>query len=270
MSLKISRIAAITATVGAVGAMFVAAAPASAAGKLKLQFKNYVVSGYLTPRLLNEPVTLPQGSTFNGSTEIEVIELDDLHGTLTGTVAVPPFTAKLKLLGLIPTEVGLTFTQVGQPEGTIVSSPHSNCTGPGSTAGPGSQVCTLVTVPTKANLGITFLNASLGLPLSGGGVSGEAEVGGTKAGGSGEAGVAGEVGLGATTHCETAEPVTFHLSTYVTLLELITSGPQFAGTVTIPPIKCEGLEGIALGAALTAVMSGPENAYSLAIAPPKA
>jgi len=269
MSLKISRIAALAATVGAAGAMLVAATPASAAANLKLQFKNYVVSGSLTPKLLNEPVTIPQGSTFNGSTEIEVVEAGDLHGTLTGTVAVPPFTAKLKLLGLIPTEVGLTFTQVGQPEGTIVSAAHSNCTGPGSLYGPGSQTCTLLNVPTKANLGITFLDASLGLPVGEVGIGGSAGVGGTTVGGSGSAGVGGEVGVGATTHCETSEPVTFPLKAYVTLLELITSGPAFNGTVTIPPIKCEGLEGIPLGLALTAVMSGPENPYSLAIAPPK-
>lgn len=242
MSLKIRRITALVAAVGAVGAMSVAAAPASA-GNLKLPFKNWVVSGFLTPKLLNEPVSIPPGSTFNGSSDIEVVELGNLHGTLTGTVAVPPFTAKLKLLGLVPTEVGLTFTQVGAAEGTVVSAAHSNCTGPGSHYGPGSQQCTLVQVPTKANLGITMLDSSLGLPV-------------------------GEVGVGATTKCETAEPVAFSLSSYVTLLELITTGPEFKGTVTIPPIKCEGIEGIALGLALTAVMSGPENQYSLAIAPP--
>lgn len=243
MSLKISRIAALAASVGAVAGMLFAATPASATTS---EFNNWVVSGYLTPKLLNEPVTLPPGSTFNGSAEIEVIAPGVLHGTLAGTVAVPPFTAKLKLLGLVPTEVGLTFTQVGTPEGTLNSVPHSNCTGPESKYGPGSQECVILNVPTQANLGITFLDASLGV------------------------GSLLEVGVGATTKCETAEPVTFPLSSYVTLLELITTGPQFAGTVTLPPIKCEGLEGIALGPVLTAVMSGPENAYSLAIGPPKA
>jgi hypothetical protein len=222
--------------------MLAAAAPASA--NFVVPFKNWSVSGYLTPKLLNEPVTLPAGSTFNGTSELEESASKELSGTVTGTVAVPPFTAKLKLLGLVPTEVGLTFTQVGKPEGTIAEVPHSNCTGPESKYGPGSRICMLLNVPTQANLGITFLNASLGLPV-------------------------GEVGVGATTKCETAEPVTFPLTTYVTLLELITIGPKFTGTATLPPIKCEGLEGIALGVALTAVMSGPENPYSLAIAPPR-
>jgi hypothetical protein len=243
MSLKIGRIAALTATLGAIGAMFVATTPASASNIIKLPFKNWVVSGFLTPKLLNEQVAIPKGATFNGGSSIEVIELGNLHGTLTGTVFVPDFTAKLKLLGLVPTEVGLTFTQVGPANGTVASAAHSNCTGPGSHFGPGSQQCTIVNVPTHANLGITMLNAGLGLGPA-------------------------EVGIGATTKCETAEPILFPLSGYVTLLELITTGPTFTGTATIPPIKCEGLEGIALGLALTAVMSGPENAYSLGIAPP--
>jgi hypothetical protein len=242
MSFKFRRTAALAAAVGAVGALSVAAAPASA-GNLKVPFKNWVVTGSLTPKLLNEPVTIPPGSTFNGGSDIEVIELGNLHGTLNGNVSVPPFTAKLKLLGLVPTEVGLTFTQAAEAEGTIVSAEHSKCTGPGSVYGPGSQQCTLLKVPTKANLGITFLSSSLGGPV-------------------------GEVGVSTTTNCKTAEPVTFNLSGYVTLLELISSGPAFAGTVTIPPIVCEGLEGLALGPALTAVMSGPENAYKLAIGPP--
>jgi len=250
MSLKISRIAALAAAAGAIAAMLGAATPASASTTpacpcSTLELSHWVVSGYLTPKTLNEPVTLPAGSTFNGSGVLggpgAVVE-----GTLTGTVSVPPFTAKLKLLGLIPTEVGLTFTQVGEPEGTFDSVPHSNCTGPESKYGPGSQECVILNVPTKANLGITFLDASLGV------------------------GSLLEVGAGTTTKCETAEPVTFPLSAYVSLLEMITRGPQFTGTATLPPIKCEGLEGIALGAALTAVMSGPENPYSLAIAPPRA
>lgn len=243
MSLKIRRIAGLAAALGAVGALAVAAAPASA-GNLNIAMKNWVVTGSLTPKLLNEPVNIPPGSTFNGAANIEVIEIGNLHGTVDGNVSVPPFTAKLKLLGLVPTEVGLTFTQVGEAQGTIVSAEHSKCTGPGSVYGPGSQQCTLLKVPTKANLGITFLSSSLGLPV-------------------------GELGVSATTQCKTAEPVTFNLSGYVTLLELITTGPAFAGTVTIPPIQCEGLEGLALGPVLTAVMSGPENPYKLAIGPPK-
>jgi len=241
MSLKISRVAALAATVGVVGTLSVAATPASAASKIT--FKNWVVSGSVTPKLLNEQVTLPPGSTFNGYSLIEAPSLENITGTLTGTVFVPPFTAKLKLLGLVPTEVGLTFTQVGEPEGTMASVPHSNCTGPGSKFGPGSAECVILNVPTKANLGITMLDSSLGLPV-------------------------GQLEVGATTKCVTAEPITFPLSTYMTLLEVISTGPQFKGTVTLPPIKCEGLEGVALGLALTAVMSGPENPFALTIAPP--
>jgi hypothetical protein len=236
MSLKIGRIAALAAALGAVGTMLVAAAPASA--EFNSFFTNWTVSGYLTPKTLNEPVTLPQGSTFNGGASLEINEAGELEGTLTGKVVVPPFNAKLKLLGLVPTEVGVTFTQVGEPEGTLHEIPRSNCTGP--MYGIGSQECVLLKVPTKANVGITFVNVSL----------------------------LGLLGIGATTRCVTAEPVTFPLTTTLTLGQLISTGPEFKGTVTIPPIKCEGLEGIVLGVTLTAVMSGPDNAYSLRLAPP--
>jgi hypothetical protein len=238
MSRKAGRIATLGAMLATIGAMWVAAAPAMARepiGTIKSEFNNWVVSGYLTPKLLNEPVNLPPGSTFNGSATIQVYGLGELEGTATGTVFVPPFTAKLKVLGTVPTEVGVTFTQAGLPEGTIVSVPRSECSGPAN-VGPGSNICVNLKVPTKAILGMT---------------------------------VEGVLGIEPPPDkCETAEPVTFPLSANVTLLELITKGPKFVGEVTIPPITCEGVEGIALGVALTAAMSGPDNQFAIAIAPP--
>jgi hypothetical protein len=238
MSRKTGRVVALGATLAAVVAMSVAATPASAResiGALNPEFKNWVVSGSLTPKLLNEPVNLPPGSTFNGAAHIEVFGIGELEGTVTGTVFVPPFNAKLKIVGTVPTEVGVTFTQVGLPEGTIASVPRSECSGPNG-IGIGSNICVRMNVPTKAILGMT---------------------------------VEGILGIEPPPDkCETAEPVTFPLSTTLTLLELLAYGPHFTGTVTIPPIKCEGVEGVALGVALTAVMSGPDNPYSIAIAPP--
>jgi hypothetical protein len=53
------------------------------------------------------------------------------------------------------------------------------------------------------------------------------------------------------------------------LAELLTVGPHFTGTTTIPPIRCDGLTGLAVGPVLTTVMSGPDNPYALNLAAPK-
>ena len=232
MSWKTGRIAALAAALAAVGAMFVATAPASA-----LALENWRVSGTLTPKTLNQTVTLPEGSTFNGNANLDVEgtnpETAVITGTLTGTVFVPPFTATLNILG-VPTEVGITFTPVGGTNGTIVSA-HGSCTNVKS-------ACVTVTVPTRAIIGITSTGVSpslLGVTVS----------------------------ASASTECETAEPALFNLSTTLTLEEMIRYGTHFAGTVTIPPIKCNGVTGLAFGPVLTTLMSGPENPYTLAITP---
>ncbi len=103
--------------------------------------------------------------------------------------------------------------------------------------------CVNVSVLTKVNVGITMLGTSVGA----GGVS---------------------LGVGVTTQCVTSEPIVFHLSTEVRLAALLVYGPQFAGTTTIPPLTCEGPEGLLLAPVLSAVMSGPDNAYALAISRP--
>jgi hypothetical protein len=231
MSLKIGRIAALAGILAAIGATALATTPASA-GTLKQSFNNWVVSGSLTPKKLNEPVILPEGSTFNGSAEFVFSGyFENISGALTGTVFVPPFNASLKLLGLVPTTVGVTFTQVGSAEGTIESVPNSSC--PEFSR---FDSCVHVSVPTRATVGITYTEP-LGIKLP--------------------------------TNCETSEPITFSLSANVTLLELIVRGPHFSGTATIPSIRCTGPEALVLAPVLTTLMSGPDNPYELAIAPPK-
>jgi hypothetical protein len=235
MSGKAGRIRALAVALAAVGTMFVATASASAA---IIPLNNWTVSGSLTPKTLNQKVTLPEGSTFNGKATVLVegtsVENYVVTGTLTGTVFVPPFTATLSILG-VPTTVGVTFTPVGGTNGTIVSAPEASCTNVKS-------ACVTVTVPTKANIGITSAGTSVG--LLGVGVS-----------------------ASTSTECETAEPATFNLSTTLTLEEMIRHGTHFAGTVTIPQIKCSGVSGLAFGPVLTTLMSGPENPYALAITP---
>jgi hypothetical protein len=227
MSRKTLRFAA--AIVAALGAMSIAAATASAVTE-PVTFKNWAVWGSLTPKKLNEPVVLPKGSTFNGVSEITVTPTS-LSGTVSGSIFVPPFNASLKLAGLLPTTVGVTFTQVGAAEGTLTQVPSSDC----SNLRFGSS-CANLSVNTNANIGITET---------------------------------GLLGIDVPTECETSEPVSFHLSADLPIEQLILqeAGPHFSGTVTIPSISCGGLDGIPVEALLTTLMSGPENPYALNLGP---
>ncbi len=186
--------------------------------------------GSLTPKRLNEPVVLPKGSTFNGVSEITITPTE-FSGTLEGNILVPPFKASLKLIGLIPTTVGVTFTQVGPADGTITTVPASDCSEPRF-----GTSCVNLSVTTKADVGIT---------------------------------AAGILGIEIPTQCETSEPVTFHLSANLPVEQLVLkqAGPHFTGTTTIPTISCPGLTGLPLSVLLTSLMSGPENPYALSLGP---
>ena len=111
------------------------------------------------------------------------------------------------------------------------SVPKTNC------SATNRYLCLSVDVPTAANIGITAVGAFGLTPVP--------------------------------THCETSAPVAFPLTTTLTIVELLEDGPHFAGTTTIPPIRCAGVEGVLLAPVLTELMSGPENPYALSIGPPK-
>jgi hypothetical protein len=85
-----------------------AAAPASAA---TLPFDNWTVSGTLTIKKLQQSVSFPPGSAFNGSSDLTA-------GTLTGHVTVPTFTAHLKVLGL-PVDATLELIEAAPVSGTV-------------------------------------------------------------------------------------------------------------------------------------------------------
>jgi hypothetical protein len=225
----------LVACLAAVAGLAVAATPAWAGPKLA--FENWKLSGSLTVKKLNEQVVLPNGSTFNGVAEVSRFTAQEIEGTLTGKIFVPPFKASLKIAGLIPATVGVTFTQVGQAEGTLST---ASPTSPQCANAHFHGVCVLTSATTKAIIGLT---------------------------------VVGVLGIEVPTQCQTSEPVVFNLTNISTLPELIESGARFTGTVTIPSITCEGLTGLVLGPAITLLMSGPENPYSLKInnqAPPRA
>ena len=67
--------------------------------------------------------------------------------------------------------------------------------------------------------------------------------------------------------CQTSTPVSFPLVADVPALSLATGAP-FTGKVTLPSRKCGGALGGLLGPLLTGLMPGPNNAFSLTIAPP--
>jgi hypothetical protein len=215
------RLVALIVTLAVVGG--IGAASASAV-ELTVQLTNHAVSGYLTPKKLDEPVVLPKHSTFNG---VVHLQSPANTGTLTGSLSVPPFETSLKLVGLVPTTVGVTFTEVGTTEGTLAEAPAADCVEP---VVPGA--CTALKVTSKAIIGITEV---------------------------------GLLGIGVPVHCETSEPVVFNLSADLTFGDLLEIGPHFTGTVTIPSITCAGLEGLLVAPLLTTLMSGPENPYALYI-----
>jgi hypothetical protein len=225
MSGKTRGFAALVCALAAVGVLSIAAAGASAI-TIPYTFNNWAVWGSLTPKKLNEPIVLPPGSTFNG-TGLLMTSLTETSGTVSGTIAVPPFTAPLTVLG-IPTSVGATFTQVGPLEGTLAQVPSADCA-----SSHFGGACVTLTVESKDEVGVTAL---------------------------------GILGIDIPTHCEIVEPVTLALKDTLPIAELLNEGAHFTGSTNIPDINC-GLSGILLSPLLTALMSGPENSYDLHIGP---
>jgi len=230
MDPKAMRIATVAATLAALGAVLPATAWANETTSSPLEFKNWTVSGSLTDKKSNQTITLPQGSTFNGSGELvlEISEegtLANISGSLAGNIFVPNWSAPLTLDGAsTPITVGLSFKEVGTSEGTISKDPTSDEGG-----------AVILNVTSRANVGLTEV---------------------------------GLLGINTPVTCTTSEPVTFNLIDHTSVLQMVTVGPRFAGTVTLPSFTCAGLEGAAVSPVVTAALSGPENPYSIAIVPP--
>jgi IPT/TIG domain len=115
---------------------------------IRVEFTNWVLSGALALKKLDQPITLPAGATFNGSA---MLNAQTLSGPLTGSVAVPPFNAIVKILG-IPATIGLEFSESGSVEGSIEQSK----TVPGDLA---------LSVPSKENVSFTTIGI-LGLQIA--------------------------------------------------------------------------------------------------------
>jgi hypothetical protein len=89
------------------GALSVPAASAD----VVLPFTNYQVGGTLTVKKLDQSVTLPPGSTFNGQANLTTSQLS-------GDVFVPEFTSTIRVLG-IPTQVTTKLEQVQPVQGSV-------------------------------------------------------------------------------------------------------------------------------------------------------
>jgi hypothetical protein len=106
-------------------------------------FKNWTLTGGVTPAKIGQEIPIPPNSTFTGSADLTA-------GTVTGDISVPPFQATVNLFGLIPVTMSLTFTESGHATGTIGPDPNT----------PGNLD---LSVTSKANLGLTKISTLFGL-----------------------------------------------------------------------------------------------------------
>lgn len=112
------------------------------------ELKNWTLSGTLTPRRVNQAITIPAGSTFNGALELNT---QTGAGSVEGNIFVPPFSSTLRLFGVLPTTLGLTITGSGPLTGTIAASETV----------PGDET---ITIPAKLTIGVTSVGM-LGLKI---------------------------------------------------------------------------------------------------------
>jgi hypothetical protein len=106
---------ALLGTAVALLAAAVVSVPAASAADVVLPFTNYKVAGSLTVKKLNQSITLPPGSTFNGQANIT-------QQKLTGDVFIPEFTSTIRVLG-IPTHVTTKLEQAQPVQGTVTVDP---------------------------------------------------------------------------------------------------------------------------------------------------
>jgi hypothetical protein len=191
----------------AVLAAFGMAVPVARAAEIP--FTGWTVKGDLTVAKLNQKVTLPPGSRFDGVLETTTQQL-------TGHVVVPRFTTRFTVLGL-PADATLELVEAGPSTAKVVLG--------GTTTIDGQSAFVIH---------IRKLSSPL-LPLN-------------------------LVG----TSCRTSAPVVLPLH-YRGPLDFV-NGFTFAGTTTIPSLTGCGLA----TPLLNALMAGPNNPFSVGIAPPPA
>jgi hypothetical protein len=188
----------------------------------KAEYKNWKLAGSITDPRLGQPITLPEGATFNGAGEVNT---ETGAGSVKGSFSIPSFTSSLSLFGPVAVNLGMTLTEAGSFEGAVAK----------SEATPGDET---LSGPVKLNASITSL---------------------------------GILGLTIPTSCATKEPITLNLGDTLTKEELLTKGWSFAGTTTIPRVRCAGgFLGQAFGFILSRLLSEAENPFALTVSAPTA
>jgi hypothetical protein len=107
---------AVLALAAALLAACAVSVPAASAADTVLPFTNYKVGGSLTVKKLNQSITLPAASTFNGSANLTTQQLS-------GHVSIPEFTSTIRVLG-IPTQVTTKLDEAQPLQGTIKLDPN--------------------------------------------------------------------------------------------------------------------------------------------------
>jgi hypothetical protein len=97
--------------IAALAAAAALAVPSASAQDVVLPFTNYQVGGTLTVKKLDQSITLPAGSTFNGAANLTTNQLQ-------GDVFVPEFSSTIRVLG-VPTQVTTKLEQAQPVQGTI-------------------------------------------------------------------------------------------------------------------------------------------------------
>jgi hypothetical protein len=108
MTSRLRRAAVVVAVLAAILAY---SAPTAAAAEIR--FTNWVVSGNLHLKKLNQDVVLPPGSAFNGV-------LDTTTSRLTGHVTVPRFTSRLRVLGTVPADATIDLVEAAPASARVV------------------------------------------------------------------------------------------------------------------------------------------------------
>jgi len=103
-----------------------ACAGTAQAADFVVPFNNWRVGGTLTLAKLQQNVSFPAGSTFNGSADLTT-------GQLTGTVSIPTFTSTIRVLG-IPIQVTQQIVPTGPATGTITIGSGGTATIAGSSS----------------------------------------------------------------------------------------------------------------------------------------
>ena len=175
------------------------------------------LAGSLTPKKLGQPINLPAGSSF---TDTLFRILPNNAWSISGSLSIPPFTAPLKVFGLVPASLGVSLTQADPVSGSAI---------------PAESDPARLELSANLNMGITSVRL---------------------------------FGLKVPTSCAATEPIALAVSTTLTQEELRATGWEFAGTTSLPRIKCEGSFGPLVGTLLSLLVTGPGNPYALRFAPP--